>query len=317
MVLSFNTVEADVRTSVQSGRWSQSSTWQNGIIPVSGDTVVIQTPNVVEVDVNTAASGIMFSAVYIYGTLNFRPANKIAIADGGIVWIAPGGLVTGGNSGSKFEFYNLTGSKEYEIAGPFNVSGETWAGTYTYGWVYGPLPVSLISFTSTTNKNGSVELNWVTSSEQDNAYFQVERSTNGTEWLPCGMVQGNGTTQQIQSYTHTVSGLASGVVYFRLKQVDFSGKFEYSDIIAATITSPIEVSAYPNPVNGVLHVKTIGLHQAGQVVVLNSFGQIVLTTGLQAENSITELDLSLLTNGLYIVKVTSQETSAEIKVLKN
>jgi hypothetical protein len=91
-----------------------------------------------------------------------------------------------------------------------------------------PLPVKLISFSGriTDTKNGNAILNWQTASEVNNAYFEVESSLNGSTFKFIDIVNGAGTTSAQTSYQYNLNGIFKDT-YFRLKQVDFDGNYEY------------------------------------------------------------------------------------------
>ncbi len=112
------------------------------------------------------------------------------------------------------------------------------------------LPVELTSFTAQATSEG-VRLSWTTASELNNAGFEVQRSTNQANWATLGFVRGAGTTTEAQSYSF-VDASASGRVFYRLKQVDFDGQFEYSNIIEVNAGTPKTFALeqnYPNPFN--------------------------------------------------------------------
>jgi len=123
---------------------------------------------------------------------------------------------------------------------------------YTGPFNTGPiaLPVELTSFTAQVTNEG-VRLSWTTASELNNSGFEVQRSTNQTNWATLGFVRGAGTTTEAQSYSF-VDASASGRVFYRLKQVDFDGQFEYSNIIEVNAGVPKTFALeqnYPNPFN--------------------------------------------------------------------
>ncbi len=117
------------------------------------------------------------------------------------------------------------------------------------------LPVELASFNAVPEARG-VKLEWSTASEKNNAGFEIERllGRNGqsaTSWEKVGFVKGKGTTTEAQSYSF-VDRTASGMVQYRLKQIDFDGTFEYSPIIEVDAGVPrnFELAQnYPNPFN--------------------------------------------------------------------
>jgi len=113
------------------------------------------------------------------------------------------------------------------------------------------LPVELVAFTARNTAEG-VQLAWRTASEQNNAGFEVQRrSEKASEWQVLGFVRGAGTTAEAQSYTF-LDKSASGKVQYRLKQIDFDGQFEYSNVIEVDAGLPKVFALeqnYPNPFN--------------------------------------------------------------------
>ncbi len=115
-----------------------------------------------------------------------------------------------------------------------------------------PLPVELSSFVSVINGN-SVTLNWSTSTETNNAGFDIERSAVNGSWSKIGSVSGNGTSTTPHSYSYTDRAVASGKYNYRLKQTDFNGNFEYhnlgSEVIIGVPAKFDLAQNYPNPFN--------------------------------------------------------------------
>ena len=97
----------------------------------------------------------------------------------------------------------------------------------------GALPVTLTSFKVDKSKLGN-ELKWTTAQEENNSGFELERSIDGINFSKIGFVVGNGTTQNINNYQFIDQELISlnqPIVYYRLKQIDYNNKFEYSPIV--------------------------------------------------------------------------------------
>ena len=118
------------------------------------------------------------------------------------------------------------------------------------GGVY--LPVELISF-DVTYSNSSINLKWSTATELNNHGFEIERSLDKTNWATIGFREGKGTTSEPQNYSFSddISEISSSKLYYRLKQIDFNGSFEYSKIVEVEI-APTKFSLqqnYPNPFN--------------------------------------------------------------------
>lgn len=113
------------------------------------------------------------------------------------------------------------------------------------------LPIELLEFTAAPAGN-QVKTNWVTATETNNDYFQLERSVDGGAFIPVGQLPGAGNSTAVLSYEFYDPNPVEGISYYRLKQVDFNGQFSYSAIVPVYFEKPNEVSVYPNPsVDGV------------------------------------------------------------------
>jgi hypothetical protein len=109
------------------------------------------------------------------------------------------------------------------------------------------LPVDLVRFTANALED-EVVLDWSTASEENNAYFLVEHSTDGQDFTPIAEVKGHGTTTTFQQYTYKHTAPFYGANYYRLKQVDLDGAFEYSQVVVAQIRLiEDQFTLFPNP----------------------------------------------------------------------
>jgi hypothetical protein len=149
-----------------------------------------------------------------------------------------------------------------------------------------PLPVELESFVSVVNGN-NVDLKWSTSSELNNAGFDIERAIDNGQltidnWNKIGFVSGNGTINVPKEYSFSDKNLASGKYSYRLKQVDFNGNFKYYNLNnEVNIGTPekFELSQnYPNPFNPTTNLE-FGISELGLVSlkVYNASGKEVAT----------------------------------------
>jgi hypothetical protein len=126
----------------------------------------------------------------------------------------------------------------------------------------GVIPVELVSFTSSIIKN-TVTLNWITATELNNSGFEIERSLSPTPslregtleqsgWSRIGFVTGNGTSTEVHTYYFVDQDPVTGNSYYRLKQIDFDGSSEYSNIVEVVYGAVADYSLeqnYPNPFN--------------------------------------------------------------------
>lgn len=113
-----------------------------------------------------------------------------------------------------------------------------------------PLPVELLTFTG--ELTGSiVQLDWITATELNNAGFEIHRSKDGINWSPIGWKDGHGTTTIRQEYQDLDKSPYFGENYYRLKQLDYDGQYEYSNIIVVNVNAKdMGVNVFPNPNGG-------------------------------------------------------------------
>ena len=167
------------------------------------------------------------------------------------------------------------------------------------------LPVKLAKFSAKPESN-SVLLTWETLTELNSDKFIVERSTDGILFLPIGDVKAKGNAIQQISYSLRDKNPQGGVNYYRLKQVDLDGSFEYSDIVPVKfILSATSVKTYPNPVSDWLNVKGFTSKKA-TVNWYSVDGKKLAETVL--DNEITKVPTAL-NNGLYLLKILAGDGS--------
>lgn len=137
------------------------------------------------------------------------------------------------------------------------------------------LPVDLVYF-SVEQKENSVHLNWETSSELNNDFFLVQRSQDAKDWKTLGLVNGHSTTLESQYYSF-MDELPSGRVFYRLKQVDFNGQYEYSSIKELGIGGRNEPKIYLQ--NGAIMIQERGEFEA-IARVFSLSGQLLETSSV-------------------------------------
>jgi Leucine-rich repeat (LRR) protein len=113
------------------------------------------------------------------------------------------------------------------------------------------LPIELSAFNG-NYINGQVLLNWKTASEKNNLGFDIERSADKVTFTKIGFVKGSGTTTESKTYQFADNFNKIGIVYYRLKQTDYTGEISYSPTIEVHIGLPDKFMLsqnYPNPFN--------------------------------------------------------------------
>lgn len=167
------------------------------------------------------------------------------------------------------------------------------------------VPVELTSFTAMGTNEG-IQLNWETASELNNQRFEIERSMDRQNFTVAGFVNGKGTTTEKSIYSYTDKGINAGKYYYRLKQYDFNGSFEYSKTIQAEYAPKNFdlVQNYPNPFNPSTTL-SFGLPVESDIIlsVYNAAGELIQTLSqgrLQAGKHSFNFDASGLSSGIYL-----------------
>ena len=157
------------------------------------------------------------------------------------------------------------------------------------------LPVELTSFSVQNNPEG-VQLTWKTASESNNDGFDLQRSSNGSNWQTIAFVEGAGTSTTPNEYRYLDQHVQPGKTYYRLKQLDFDGSFQYSKVaVVENFGHQASLVISPNPVNDILNVS----NGEGQISIYNSAGVKLREWEIQEPRA--RLDLSLLPPGCYIM----------------
>lgn len=174
----------------------------------------------------------------------------------------------------------------------------------------GTLPVSLQSFTATKVMR-TVELAWITSSEQNNKGFEIQRSTDGVNFNNIGWVIGVGNSTSLQNYSFTDIAPTKGKNFYRLNQVDIDNKSKLSAIRKVDFTSPFDITVYPNPATDVLNVQ-VSKNITG-VKIFDAQGKLMW----QQENNTGLLSIPVpvhkLTAGLYILEVSDAAGNKQLQ----
>jgi hypothetical protein len=135
--------------------------------------------------------------------------------------------------------------------------------------------ITLTSFSGTQDEN-QVTLNWTTASEQNNRFFQIERSADGVNFTPVGQTEGSGTSTQPNNYSWSDGQPVGGEVYYRLSAVNFNGTTDHSTMTVVSFERRIKsVTVFPNPSVGTdIYVSFPG--ETANVTIRDAQGQLIL-----------------------------------------
>jgi hypothetical protein len=177
-----------------------------------------------------------------------------------------------------------------------------------------PMPVEMVTFSASVNKT-SVTLSWQTSSELNNRGFEVYRSgkNTNTDWTKAGFVIGSGTKNTPSHYTYSDEQLSAGKYYYRLKQIDYNGNFEYhalNQVVEIGVPNKFALRQnYPNPFNPTTKI-CFDLPQDENVLLSvydlrGSKVRDILNEKKQAGYYELNFDGNGLSSGIYIVTLKS------------
>jgi len=183
----------------------------------------------------------------------------------------------------------------------------------------GTIPVELVSFSAKTDKN-KVALSWTTSTETNNSGFEIQRKNS--EWKRIGFVEGQGTTTEENRYSFVDENLTAGKYQYRLKQIDYDGSFEYSDVVEVEIDALTEFALeqnYPNPFNPSTTIKySIPGDGHVELIVFNTMGETI-TTLVNEYKSAGNYEVNFvshgLSSGIYFYKLSVNEFSSIKKMI--
>lgn len=187
----------------------------------------------------------------------------------------------------------------------------------------GVAPVTLTSFSAHLKGNG-VNLDWTTSQELNNKYFQVERSADGnSNWSVIATVNGSGNSQVAIKYNAFDASPLAGVNYYRLKQVDYDGKSGYSKTVAVKLQlQKPSISVIANPFYNTLSVNFVsGTSEMVTARLIDVTGKQIAVQNWSVNSGTSKKDfnnLGGLDHGMYILSIVNH--SGEIlfngKVIK-
>ncbi len=183
------------------------------------------------------------------------------------------------------------------------------------------VPVELTSFSAKQIDN-NVELSWITASETNNNGFEVESSTDGSKFEKIGFVQGNGTSTLLNNYRFVDTRNINSTCYYRLKQIDYDGTINLSQVISVNVTNNFDYALeqnYPNPFNPTTNI-LFSLKEEGQVSIgiFNVLGQKIVDLvndklAAGKYNIILDANKYNMTSGVYFVEMNVKNKFNQVK----
>ena len=163
------------------------------------------------------------------------------------------------------------------------------------------LPVELMFFQAECGSDG-VLLEWATASETNTDHFIIERSLDGIDFSEIAQLTAAGTSMGTIDYAFVDQAPPGTLTYYRLKQTDMDGTFEYFHVVPIHCRNGAasELLVYPNPATDLVHIRITDDNEPRQVIILDSHGAVVHQGSMVGSTSFRTEQLAM---GMYMVKV--------------
>lgn len=171
-----------------------------------------------------------------------------------------------------------------------------------------PLPIELGSFKAQLLTNSTVDIRWVTITEKNTDYFEIEKTQDFRTIKALTQQKAAGNSKELKYYQAIDRYPLAGLNYYRLKSVDFDGTTSYSQWVAINLeVTQITLDVYPNPANELVQVNIKGAKSGKtQVFVINALGQIATKASVTGEQALT-IPTAKLAPGVYTLKILHQQ----------
>ncbi len=185
------------------------------------------------------------------------------------------------------------------------------------------LPVKLTTFEAKAIENQFIRLHWITETEIDNMGFEIHRSTDGLDFNNIGWVDGNGTTTETKVYNYDDKTIDPNIrYYYRLKQIDFDAKFEYSPIASAEVRNVggiIDIGEFvPNPAHGTVAIKAnVESNMDAEFVFFDMMGRVQKrgAVNMTKGSHLYYFDINEVAAGNYVVAIITPGTKVSKRLI--
>ena len=271
------------------------------------------------VTTNGSANGPLFSSTALSNALNAVWNISRSAGSGNVTitlnWSSSGTAL----EGSSFQKAGLNiGISPYEgswqtVSGNGSVSSQTASATVSSFSPFNvaanstPLPVTLIDFSAVLNTN-TIGLSWITTSEINASYFEIEKSNDGIDWNTIGTVKAKGNSSENINYSFDDASPKTGMNYYRLKITDIDGNFTYSSIENIAVSAVRSVQVFPNPASDFINISLSSAATETNIRLFNIAGQLLQTAKANNEvNTTIQMPVSNYKAGTYLLVITGTD----------
>ncbi|MEO9966031.1 MAG: T9SS type A sorting domain-containing protein [Reichenbachiella sp.] len=291
--------------------WTSAANWDNGVPDCASHTSIV-IPNGVTIIIRNTTIDLSACDIDITiesgGTLRFGSNNGNTSS---LVLSAASSITL--ESGAEIEANTLGTSTGPEIT--INIGGnETWDGSdgdiidegiMDETTTDGSLPIGLLSFEG-VQKEDHILVSWATAWEENNDYFALEKSLDGVHFSELQTIVGAGNSLVTQYYTYQDELSNAAIVYYRLRQIDYDGKFEEFEAISVRLSGMLkdQLMIYPNPTDDFALLTGI-VDELSSLKVYDLSGTQVYPQIISTASSIQISFVDLLP-GSYILRTATQ-----------
>jgi hypothetical protein len=285
-------VVPDYETDNNNGNWFVAGDWDTSPPPaswISGSTITI--PSGVVVVIASPSFDLLDYNLVVEGVLVID--GKLALSAGYSITIQTGAILCCGGQCNASEKLSIGGVPIWN-GGEGAVPGFATSNG-------GPLPVELLFFKAFANHQ-NISLKWATATERDADYYAIEKSINGKDFTEIGREKAAGNSIFRKDYSFRDNLPLLGRSYYRLKQVDFNGNFEYFNITFVDVDGSKTISVHPNPIQDNTLQMHLNFTTEDQISakIYNSTGALVKSFSFSGTSFKSE---SNLRSGTYLLKV--------------
>jgi len=208
-------------------------------------------------------------------------------------------------AGYHFERWEKSGLN-YAATPEIKITSTSNAADFRAVFADGPLPVTLRYFDAKRAET-KINVTWETTSEVNNDYFEVEKSSDAKNWSLLATVKGAATTKVIQQYRTADEQPFPTLNYYRLKQVDFDRTTTYSRIISVDMGNFQINKVWPNPVADVLNISLDQSVQSAEYEITDVNGRVIKKRQKLPETSAITIPVGNLATGIYLIKIKTKD----------
>uniref|UniRef100_UPI00404A5558 T9SS type A sorting domain-containing protein n=1 Tax=Fulvivirga sp. TaxID=1931237 RepID=UPI00404A5558 len=295
--------------------WNVGTSWAGGVVPLSNAASgsIINIPAGIGINITGPTSYANLITVNNNGNTKITDSGAKLILENiaSTINTGPGSSFDGSGASNIVEIgkgsnkTNIQGNQIDQLSdGPntFNIDNLNGGGCVVTGCIV-VLPIKLIHFKGYALLKLSVKLDWSTASEENFSYFELARSTDGTNFELFGTIKSKGSNTTIkQEYSFEDKSPYNGINYYQLTSVDFDGYRETFDMIAVQVNQTLKPSIFPNPViSQKFNIAGLSSENPIDVVIIGMDGKVYYSKQQFVGSSI-ELD-NQLTKGLYVMRI--------------